>query len=178
MNTIEAYQTELFENKTKKIRYFFESKGDKSLTKVIEYSQFRKIKGKDIYNLGFGDYDEVTGNFFDDSNSNNGDMRQVFNTVLSTVPKFFKINPDSAIWVQGSDSSDKFIKTCKENCRKKCVDNDCKNKNKRIRTYRYYIDRNFKELSKEYTFFGVLNGEALKYVPQNEYVGVLVFKKK
>ena len=180
MNNIPAYKTELLESETRKIQYLFESKGHKSIIKAIEYTPVAKRDGKVVYNLGFGDYDEENDNIFDDSNSNNGDMRKVFSTVLNTIPKFFKENEDAAIWVQGSDSANDFKELCEVSCKKNCED-VCKNFNRRIKTYRYYVDRHFVELSKEYLFFGLTNeGNAslIQYIPKNQYIGILVFKKK
>ncbi len=180
MNDIPAYKTELLKSRTRKIQYLFESTGRRSIIKAIEYTPVAKRKGKVVYNLGFGDYDEQNGNIFDNSNSNNGDMRKVFRTVLNTVPTFFREHKDAAIWVQGSDSADKFKELCEVNCKKNC-ENICKNFNRRIKTYRYYVDKNFVELSKVYTFYGLTDDEEatlVEYTPKNEYVGILVLKKK
>ncbi len=180
MNNIPAYKTEVIDTEASKIQYLFESKGERSIVKAIEYSFVRKLSGRKVYNLGFGDYNEEDGSIIDDVNSNNGDMRKVFSTVLNTVPKFFSEYKESAIWVQGSDSAEDFKSKCEVSCKKKCTDN-CKNYNRRIKAYRYYVDRNFVELSKEYIFFGFTNGDNpdfVQYVPKNEYVGILVFKKK
>lgn len=180
MNNIPAYKTEMINTDLRKIQYLFESQGEKSIIKAIEYSLFRKISGRDVYNLGFGDYDEDNGTLIDDVNSNNGDMRKVFSTVLNSVPKFFSTNKDSVIWVQGSDSTEEFKKNCKIDCKKNC-DEICKKFNRRIKTYRYYVDKNFVELSKEYIFFGftdIENPDFVQYIPENEYLGILVFKKK
>ncbi|WP_246454775.1 DUF6934 family protein [Hyunsoonleella aquatilis] len=180
MNNITAYKTELLDTGTKKLQYLFESKGNQSIIKAIEYTPVTKRDGRTVYNLGFGDYEEETGTILDDINSNNGDMWKVFSTVLNTVPKFFQENKNSAIWVQGSDSAEDFMALCQPTCAKNC-DEECRNFNRRIKTYRYYVNKNFVELSKEYVFFGLTNGEKpdfVQYIPENEYIGILVFKKK
>lgn len=180
MNNIPAYNTEHLEKGTERIRYIFESIGEKSITKVIEYSYITSISGRKVFNLGFGDYDSQNDHFIDNVNSNNGDMRKVFSTVLDSVPKFFSENDNAAILVQGSDSAVDFKIKCKKTCTKKCGE-ACKNFNRRIKTYRYYVDRNFVKLSKEYVFFGSINVKEpnfVQYVPKNEYFGILVFKKK
>lgn len=181
MNNIPAYKTEIIDkNASSKLQYLFESKGEKSIIKAIEYSFVRQISGRKVYNLGFGDYNEANGTIIDDINSNNGDMRKVFSTVLNTVPKFFRENKDAAIWVQGSDSVEEFKQRCELDCKKNCVD-ICKNFNRRIKAYRYYVDKNFVELSKEYIFFGYTSGNNpsfVQYIPGSEYIGILVFKKK
>jgi len=79
--------------------------------------------------------------------------------------------------VEGSDSVVDFMSKCEKTCSKRC-DKICKNFNRRIKTYRYYVDRNFVELSKEYLFFGIINDDIVQYVPNSEYSGILVFKKK
>ncbi len=182
MNNIPAYKTQLISNQSK-IQYLFESNGITSIIKAIEYAPFKKQNGKTLYNLGFGDYDLSNKTITDDVNSNNGDMRKVFSTVLDTVPLFFKTHKDDAIWIQGSDSSNSFVDDCKKNCRKACDLNVvvCKNFNRRIKIYRYYINKNFTRLIKEYIIFGYTNEEKpnlIQYIPENEYIGVLIFKKK
>lgn len=180
MKSIPAYKTEVINTKSKKVQYLFESKGVKSIVKAIEYTPISKRDGKTIFNLGFGDYDEENDHILDNTNSNNGDMRKVFNTVLNTVPKFFQKNENAAIWVQGSDSGYEFKRKCQENCKKNC-DYICKNFNRRIKTYQYYIDKNFVELSKKYKIFGFSNynnSHLTQYIPKSEYLGILIYKKK
>jgi len=129
--------------------------------------------------LEITDYDSLINAIIDDTNSNNGDMRKVFSTVLSTILKFFKLNSNAAILVQGSDSNPLFESQCRLTCTKKC-DNICKNLNKRIKAYRYYVNKNFVELSKSYIFFGRMEDEIdfAQYIPHTEYQAILVFKKK
>src|SRR5215210_4179188 len=89
-----------------KLKYYFESTGQTTVVKAIEYSPILQISSRQVYNLGFGDYDENTNTVSDDSISNNGDAYKVFNTVLNTIPAFFAKNPGGIIFVQGSDSGD------------------------------------------------------------------------
>jgi hypothetical protein len=178
LTEIAIYETSLsIENSI--VQYLFESTGERKLIKAVQYSGFETKQGQKIYNLGFGDYDSETKSVSDKANSNNGDMRNVFNTVLSTVPKFFKDNPGFPIYVQGSDSEKEFEEECRNSCSKRC-DTACKNRNRRIRTYTYFVDKNFKELSKEYIFFGFDEEDRtfVQYVPKNKYIAVLVYKKK
>ncbi len=163
-----------------KTQFLFESKGIRSIIKAIEYTPVKVMGTRTVYNLGFGDYDETSGTIIDDINSNNGDMRIVFNTVLSTVPLFFAKNKDAVIIVSGSDSHEDFIKNCLPSCKKKCVD-ICKNYQRRIKTYRYYVDKNFEDLSIDYIFFGRNKSKAntfVQYIPDNQYDDILVYKKK
>lgn len=179
MNSLPIYKAQQTAEK-EKTQFLFESQGIKSIIKAIEYTPITVIGARTVYNLGFGDFDETSGTIIDDVNSNNGDMRIVFNTVLSTVPLFFAQNTEAVIIVSGSDSHEDFIKCCLPSCKKKCVDH-CKNYQRRIKTYRYYVDKNFDELSIDYIFFGRNKSKAntfVQYIPANHYDDILVYKKK
>ncbi len=179
MNNLPIYNTEKTAEEIK-TQYLFESVGEKTIIKAIEYTPIANMGGRTVYNLGFGDYDEALGTIVDDVNSNNGDIYIVFNTVLSTVPMFFAINKDAVIIVSGSDSHDEFINDCLPTCKKKCVEH-CKNYQRRIKTYRYYVDKNFEDLSVDYIFFGRNKSKAntfVQYIPKHEYDDILVYKKK
>jgi hypothetical protein len=80
-------------------------------------------------------------------------MHTVFYTVLSTVPKFFDLNPNAIMVVAGSDHSHEFSDECRKKCKKKCTVL-CKNLNRRINTYRYFVNKNYGKLTTEYSFFG------------------------
>ena len=179
MNNLPVYRTEETVEGTK-IQFLFASVGKRTIIKAIEYTPIDRIGLTTVYNLGFGDYDEALGTIIDNVNSNNGDMRIVFNTVLSTVPVFFAKNKNAVIIVSGSDSHEEFITTCLPTCKKKCVD-QCKNYQRRIKTYRYYVDKNFEELCVDYIFFGRNKSKAntfVNYKPENHYDAILVYKKK
>jgi hypothetical protein len=179
LKNLSIYTTEQINDEVK-IQYLFASIGKKTIIKAIEYSPVTIIGGRTVYNLGFGDYDEEQGTIIDDINSNNGDIYVVFNTVLSTVPLFFEHNPDAVIIVSGSDSHDEFINDCFPTCKKKCLDK-CKNFQRRIKTYRYYVDKNFNEHCKEFIFFGRyrrLENTFVQYVPFQDYDDILVYRKK
>jgi hypothetical protein len=179
LNNLPIYKTEQIEINSK-IQYLFESIGINAVIKAIEYTPVAEISGRTVYNLGFGDFDEKSGTIIDDVNSNNGDIYIVFNTVLSTVPMFFETHKDAVIFVSGSDSHDDFIKNCSLTCKKKCESN-CKNYQRRIKTYRYYVDKNFEELSQDYIFFGrnkTKSDSFVQYIPKQDYQDILVYKKK
>ena len=101
------YKTELTLN-DERLQYLFVSEGNSTIIKVIEYSPITTFGERVVYNLGFGDYDEISKTILDDTDSNNGDMYVVFNTVLFTVPLFFTSKPDCVIYVCGSDSDEEF----------------------------------------------------------------------
>lgn len=179
MKTLPIYDTEQIQDEIK-IQYLFPSVGQRTIIKIIEYSPVTNLGGRTVYNLGFGDYDETNSVVIDDINSNNGDIYIVFNTVLSTVPLFFANNPDAVIIVSGSDSHQDFINDCLPNCKKKCTDK-CRNHQRRIKTYRYYVDKNFDELCKDFIFFGRSRNKEntfMQYIPNQDYDDILVYKKK
>ncbi|UUC44625.1 DUF6934 family protein [Flavobacterium cerinum] len=161
-----------------KVQYLFESVGKSTIIKAIEYTPVASMGNKIVYNFGFGDYDGTLDRIIDDVNSNNGDIYRVFNTVLSSVPLFFEANKEAVLIVSGSDSHDEFIIRCLPTCKKKC-NAHCKNYQRRIKTYRYYIDKNFEELSMDYIFFGYESkrDEFVRYLPNNHYESILVYKK-
>ncbi len=178
MNNISIYDTEqqiIQDN----IRFFFESKGNTSIIKVIDYSPIDFKHGKTIYNLGFGDYDELNDTIIDDVNSNNGDHYMVLNTVLFTVPLFFHKRPGAVLFVGGSDSSSMYLVNCKISCSKKC-ENSCKNQHRRIKVYRYFVDKHFESLSKNYVIFGrnkLKDNTFLPYIPFEIYDDLLIYLK-
>ncbi|RPD42560.1 DUF6934 family protein [Chitinophaga barathri] len=163
------------------IQYFFISKGNVDIIKVIDLSYVETINGEDIYNFGFGDYNITEDEIIDDVSTNNGDVYTVFNTVLSVIPKFFELNVTATLMVQGSDSRSRYKEACRQNCRKKCGER-CKDLHRRIGVYRNYVEKNFKVLSKEYVFWGgieVAGNQIIRefYAPGVDYDIVFVAKK-
>jgi hypothetical protein len=96
------------------------------IKKVVQYS----LTGtKNVYNLGFGDFDEDTGEISDLSVTNNGDSLRVLATVASTVYAFMKKYPDAWIFVTGSTPA-------------------------RNRLYRMGISNNLDEISTDFFVYG------------------------
>ncbi len=78
--------------------YEFLSKGPKgTIRKVIQY----QLLGGNLYNLAFGDWNDVEQKFNDMVRSNNQDAEKILVTVASTVIDFMKHYPRSVIFVQG-----------------------------------------------------------------------------
>ncbi len=182
MKNTDYYETELTLAKKQKLQYLFVSIGNAMIIKAIQYSPILKLNGRTIYNLGFGDYDEALQTIVDDSNSNNGDVHMVFNTVLHSVPEFFSLNPDAVLYVCGSDSKDNFKNVCSQTCRniEKCKDS-CRKEDRRIKIYCNYVDKNFDDLSTEYIFFGrnkAVHETFVEYIPWQKYHEILVYKIK
>lgn len=164
------------------IKFFFVSKGREDVIKAIQYSFVQELNGKDVYNLGFGDYDLEVDTIIDNANTNNGDVYKVFNTVLSTIPIFFANQKDGILMVLGSDGRPQFIESCRLTCTKKC-DDECRNFNRRINIYRNYVDKNYTELAIDYQFLGgfvnEFNQTVLEdYICRKKYDVVLLFRRK
>lgn len=90
---------------------------------------FRQTNNPKVYNLGFGDVDEVTGEINDLSISNNNDSQKVLATVALTVTDFFERYPDKYVFATGSTKS-------------------------RTRLYRIGISNNLEEIKKDFEVFG------------------------
>lgn len=163
------------------LRFFFISKGHQEIIKVIQYTYLQKLYGKDVYNLGFGDYDLDNDSIIDNVNTNNGDAYKVFNTVLASILIFFENYRNSILMVQGSDGGPEFIRNCRLTCSKKCI-SGCKNYNRRINVYKAYIDKNFNHLNTDYQFIGGITNDLEEiilhpYEPSENYESVFLFQK-
>lgn len=77
------------------------SEGENRVIKIIAYEQVTK-HSITYYNLGFGDLNPDTGEVDDEAESNNGDMRKILSTVVSTLPYFFEMNPVEKVHIDGS----------------------------------------------------------------------------
>ena len=70
------------------------------INKIIEYSPTNVVP---IYNLGFGDKNEITGELDDKIVTDNGDTQKVLATVAASVYVFTNQNPN--IWIYATGSS-------------------------------------------------------------------------
>jgi hypothetical protein len=180
-NSLDVYEIE--EQKSERdIKFFFVSKGREDIIKAIQYSFVQELSGRNVYNLGFGDYDLEADTIIDNADTNNGDVYKVFNTVLSTIPIFFESRADEILMVLGSDGRPQFIEDCRQTCTKKCG-NECKNFNRRINIYRNYVDKNYAQLAIDYQFFGGFVNELSQtiledYICGKKYDVVLLSKRK
>lgn len=169
------------DNSRNEMTFFFISKGEKDIIKAIQYSFVQELYGKQLFNLGFGDYDLENDKIRDDIDSNNNDVYKVFNTVLSTIPLFFEKHKSDFLIVNGSDGHKEFINQCLSSCIKKCT-NNCKKYNRRISVYKGYVDKNFDLLCIDYQFFGGIkdifgNVAFENYKKFNKYDSVLLLNK-
>jgi hypothetical protein len=161
------------------LTFVFYSEGVKGVIKIIDYAYTGLVYlGSRTYNLALGDYNPETKTIHDDSNTLNGDVYVVLNTVLNTVPEFFNDFPDCTLMVKGSDSGELYARSCKLTCRKNCLDSDnCKNKNRRINIYTSYVSSNYDMLVKEYIFYGVTDDLTESFQKHKKYDSVFIQKK-
>lgn len=132
--------------------YEFISEGPNGLIKkVVEYTQTGK---ENVYNLGFGDYDEVSKSINDLSVTNNGDSLKVLATVASTVYAFTEKYPEAWIFATGSTSV-------------------------RTRLYRMGITNHLAEISEDFHLYGLDdNGKWVNFVVGEDYEAFLLTRKK
>jgi hypothetical protein len=162
-------------------RFFFLSKGVKVVVKAVQYTYAYKYEDREVYNLGFGDYDHRLDQIKDGIYSNSGDAYKVFATVLSTIPLFFRKFNDDILMVLGSDGGSDFVANCQKTCVKKCS-SSCRKFNQRITIYRNYVEKNYSELSRSYWFLGgylTINNQIVteRYILGRKYDAILMFQK-
>ncbi len=88
------------------LNYEFYSDGPKGkIRKVIRFTDL----GNNIYNLGFGDFDELTQKASDTVITNNKDTRKILATVAATVYDFTERYPDAWVVAKGSTPSRKRL---------------------------------------------------------------------
>jgi hypothetical protein len=88
-----------------KLIFYFESRnpfGENPILKIATYALYYK-HGATYYNLGFGDYDSENNEVSDTAVSDNGDMRKILATVVSTLKTFFQEKPYETVHIEGSD---------------------------------------------------------------------------
>lgn len=128
----------------------FTSKGPKGeIKKIILYSQMLE---KDVYNLAFGDYDDVTESINDQIITNNNDSNKVLATVAATLYVFTDKHPNVWIYATGSNSA-------------------------RTRLYRIGITNNFEEIIEDFEIFGLCEDVWLKFEIGKNYEAFLVKRK-
>jgi hypothetical protein len=131
--------------------YEFVSEGPKgSIKKMV---QFTETGTNNVYNLAFGDYDELTKSIDVLSVTNNGDSLKVLATVASIVYAFIEKYPDAWVFATGST----FVRT---------------------RLYRMGITNNLAEIKEDFDVFGLTN-EAywVEFVVGDDYDAFLITKK-
>ena len=132
--------------------YEFVSEGPKGrIPKMVEYTE---TATKNVYNLAFGDYDEITKSINDLSVTNNGDSLKVLATVASTIYAFFDKHPNAYVVATGST-------------------------NVRTRLYRMGITNNLAEITEDFIVYGFTTEKGTwdEFEIGEDYEAFLITKK-
>ena len=132
--------------------YEFISEGPKGLIKKMVAYTFTGTEN--IYNLGFGDYNEETKTIDDKSITNNGDSLKVLATVASTVYAFTEKYPNASIFATGSTSV-------------------------RTRLYRMGITNNIEDIKADFDVYGLTVATNVweEFVAGEDYEAFLISRK-
>ena len=119
------------------------------ITKIVQYFP---TNYKDLYNLGFGDKDAVTGEIDDTVISNNNDSEKVLATVVATLYAFTDKHREVWVYATGSTKS-------------------------RTRLYRMGITKYLDNALQDFEIFGELEDGWEEFQKDKEYNGFLVRRK-
>lgn len=132
------------------LRYEFVSDGPQGkINKAIEYTELTN----NIYNLGFGDINDTTGEIDDEAVTNNGDTKKILLTVASSVYKFIDKYPDASIYITGNTKA-------------------------RTRLYRIGITNNLEEILIYFEILGLRNNGWEVFYKEVDYEAFLIKRKK
>lgn len=131
----------IFRTNSSFLDYEFESTGPKGVIKKV--ARFSKI-GVNVYNFGFGDLNEMTGEISDTVVSNNDDGNKVLITVASIIFHFTTVYPGAAVVIQGTTPS-------------------------RTRRYQMGINKYWDQISALFDVLGLKNGKWEKFRPVENY---------
>lgn len=146
MQQYEAYPFVLNEGKT---HYHFQSIGKRGVfEKAIEFSPLND----NVYNLALLDFDPTTGEFVDDTITDNGDMREVLATVLKIALHFLSRNPYQSIVISGNSDS-------------------------RTRLYQIAIGKLFPDAREFLLVKGLNNEQWLDFEPNGSFESFLIARK-
>jgi hypothetical protein len=138
---IEKYQTESTINK---LVFSFKSIGNKIIEKKVLFTPIEDSENYglppmiNLYNLAFGDWDEISEDIDDSVRSNNGDADKVLATVANTVIEFWVEYPNVPLFMTGSTPG-------------------------RTRLYQNGISKNYIEINQKADIYGLYNYEWEKY---------------
>jgi hypothetical protein len=128
----------------------FISNGPKGeVVKIIQYTELGK---GNIFNLGFGDKDVLTGSFNDIVTTDNKDRDKVLATVVASIHVFTTYYPLAWVFLEGSTES-------------------------RTRLYRMAISIHFDELHKHYNIFGYFNGNWIAFDKEHNFTAFVIKRK-
>lgn len=128
----------------------FISEGPKGkIKKIVQYSE---TNSKDLYNLGFGDKNDLTNEIDDFVITNNGDSQKVLATVASTLFVFTDHYPQAYVLATGSTLA-------------------------RTRLYRIGITNNLALIEKDFYIFGLKGNVWFKFKKNGPYDAFVVKRK-
>lgn len=130
-------------------RYEFISKGPRgNILKAVIYGQIEE----DLFNLAFGDWDDVHKKIDDISRSDNGDRDKILATVAATAISFTNNFPTAVIYTEGSTPA-------------------------RTRLYQMGIAKNLEEITENFEIEGYANGAWEPFQKGHNYEAFLVRRK-
>jgi hypothetical protein len=157
---IERYETQ---STVSSLVFTFESVGEKIIQKRVVYSKITNPEdiglsfSANVYNLGFGDFNEATKQLNDQIISKNGDTERVLATVAGTVFDFWVEYPDASIFFMGSIPEGE--------------------KARRTRLYQMKINRYFEEISLIADVSGYAEKGWEEFMKNKNYVAFLISQK-
>jgi hypothetical protein len=128
----------------------FISKGPKG--EIVKLIQYTELGRGNIFNLGFGDKDELTGSINDIVVTDNKDREKVLATVVASIHIFTNYYPLAWIYLEGSNES-------------------------RTRLYRMAISIYFDDLNKHFNIFGYFENEWIAFDQEHNYTAFLIKRK-
>ncbi|WP_428656614.1 DUF6934 family protein [Runella sp.] len=132
------------------IEFHFTSIGPKGeIRKKIRYVPMDILN---VWNLGFGDINPITGDVSDEIVSNNGDRQKILITVAQTAIEFTNHYPEAIIYAEGSSPS-------------------------RTRLYRIGISNNFEMIDTIFIVWGLSEDKWELFVKGKNYEAFLIKRK-
>ncbi|MEM8894806.1 MAG: hypothetical protein AAGC88_09525 [Bacteroidota bacterium] len=128
----------------------FISEGPKGrIPKIVQYFP---TNYKELYHLGFGDKNQVTGEIDDTVVSNNSDSEKVLATVIATLYAFTDQHRGALVYATGSTDA-------------------------RTRLYRMGISKYLKEAQEDFEIYGELEDQWELFKTDRDYKGFLIVRK-
>ena len=132
------------------LSYEFISEGPKGL--IPKRIQFTLVNRQGVYNLAFGDKDQLTGDINDLAVTNNGDTEKVLATIVAALYVFFDNYPTAYVYATGSTKA-------------------------RTRLYRMGITKFYEEMQKDFYLYGQVEDDYKDFEMGQEYDGFLAQQK-
>lgn len=128
----------------------FISEGPKGAIRKLV--QFQETNEAGLFNLAFGDADDVTGELDDLAISNNGDGEKVLATIVAALYAFFEKHPDAFVYATGSTRA-------------------------RTRLYRMGITKFYNEMVDDFFLYGQVGDKFYEFEIGKDYLGFLAQRK-